>query len=153
VPPSSLTPPALESIFVKSIRLGNVDVLNGGLHVERPISGQMQVVISSNGAVVEGRVVDAAGKPAPNSKAVIVPNAPRRHRGDLYKFISADDDGRFQLTGVSPGDYKLFGFERVEEGAWQDPEFLKLFEDRGIALRVEEGRRVTSDLKLIPAWN
>jgi hypothetical protein len=83
----------------------------------------------------------------------VVPNAPRRQRGDLYKFVSTDDLGSFQLRGLAPGEYKLFAFERVEEGAWQDPEFIKLFEDLGTSLRVDEGMRLTMDSKLILAWN
>jgi hypothetical protein len=61
--------------------------------------------------------------------------------------------GRYQLNGVAPGDYKLFAWERVEEGAWQDPQFLKLFEALGSAVRISEGSRGTADTKLILAWN
>ena len=152
VPPTALVPQALENAFVKSIRLNGRDILNIGLQAEGPVRGSMQIVISLNGATVEGRVVDA-GKPVPNVTAVIVPSAARRRRGDLYKYVLTDDLGHFQITGVAPGDYKLFGFERVEEGAWQDPEFIRLFEDRGKAVHIEESGRVTTEVQLIEAWN
>jgi hypothetical protein len=153
VPPSTLTSSTLENVYVKSIRLDDKDVLNGGIHLENETNGPLQIVISMNGGMVEGHVLGSALKPAANVKTVVVPNAPRRQRGDLYKFVSTDDLGRFQLKGLAPGEYKLFAFERVEEGAWQDPQFIKLFEELGTALRVEEGTRVTVDVKLIPAWN
>src|SRR5262245_15224896 len=153
VPPSSLVPAIIESAYVKSARLDGKDVLNGGIHLEKETNGPLQVVISMNAGTVEGHVVDSAGKSAPNVKAVAVPNAPRRQRGDLYKFVSTDDSGAFQLNGLAPGEYKLFTFERVEEGAWQDAEFIKLFEKLGTVVRVEEGTHVTVDLNLIPAWN
>ena len=153
MPPSSLVPAIIENAYVKSARLDGKDVLNGGIHLEKETNGPLQVVISMNAGTVEGHVVDSAGKPAPNVKAVAVPNASRRQRGDLYKFVSTDDSGAFQLKGLAPGEYKLFSFERVEEGAWQDAEFIKLFENLGTALRVAEGKRLTVDLKLIPAWN
>jgi len=153
VPPGSLLPAPLENAYVKSIRLDGEDVLNGGVHLESESRGTLQIVVSMNGGTVEGHVIASDATPAPNVKTVVVPNGPRRHRGDLYKFVSTDDAGRFQLKGLAPGEYKLFGFERVEEGAWQDPEFIKLFDHLGAALRVEEGRRLTMDVKLIPAWN
>ena len=153
VPPSSLVPSALEDVYVKSIMLDGKDVLNGGLHLEKETRSSLQIVISSNGGTVEGRVADSSGKPTSNVKVVMVPNAPRRQRGDLYKYVSTDDSGDFQIRGLASGEYKLFAFERVEEGAWQDPEFMSLVENRGTALRVGEGSRVTVNVRLIPAWN
>jgi protocatechuate 3,4-dioxygenase beta subunit len=152
VPPSTLLPPDLENAFVKSVRLDGKDILNGGLQVDSPIRGSMQIVVSLNGGTIEGRVLDD-GKPVANVNAVIVPNAARRRRGDLYKYVLTDDDGHFQITGVAPGDYKVFAFERVEVGAWQDPDFIRLHEERGKAVRVEESGRVMTEIELTPAWN
>jgi protocatechuate 3,4-dioxygenase beta subunit len=153
VPPSSLVPSAIESAYVRSIRLDGRDVLNDGVHLETATNAPLQVVISMNGGTFAGRVLDAGGMPVANAHAVLVPNAPRRRRGDLYKTALTDDSGRFQLRGLAPGDYKLFAWERVEDGAWQDPQFLNLFEDRGAAVRMEDGAQVTRDVRLIPAWN
>jgi hypothetical protein len=153
VPPSSLVPPALENVFVKSIKMDGKDILNEGLHLESATRGMMQVVVSVNGGSIQGRVVDAAGAGVANVPAVAVPQPSRRKRGDLYKYVSTDDDGRFQLTGLAPGDYKLFAFERAEDGAWQDPEFIKVFEDRGKAVRIEESGHISAEIRLIPAWN
>lgn len=152
-PPSPFVPSTLEGLYVKAIRLNGRDVLTGGLHLESAPNGPLEVVISSNGGTVGGRVLDSSGKPVPNIKTVLVPNAPRRQRGDLYKYVSTDDAGRFQLSGIAPGDYRVLAWERVEEGAWQDPQFLRLFENEGAPVHIEEGSRVTVDTRLIPAWN
>jgi hypothetical protein len=152
-PPNAFIPVSLERAYVKSIRMDGKDVLNGGLQLESPSSGILQIVISMNGGTLTGRVLDGARKPVNNAKVVLVPNAPRRSRGDLFKSISTDDTGRFQLNGLAPGEYKLFAWERVEEGAWQDPQFLRLFENLGSPLRIDEGKQASADAKLIPAWN
>jgi len=152
VPPSSLLPAVFENVFVKSVTLDGKDVLNEGLHLEAAPRRNLEIVISTNGGVLDGSVLDADASPRANVTIVAVPSAPRRRRGDLYKYVSTDDEGRFVLTGLAPGDYKLFAFERVEEGAWQDAEFIKLFEDRGTTVRVQEGRRSTADIRIIPVW-
>jgi protocatechuate 3,4-dioxygenase beta subunit len=152
VPPTALVPSGLENAFVKSIRLDGKDILNEGLHVDGPVRGSMQVVVSLNGGTVEGRVLEA-GKPVANVNAVLVPNAARRRRGDLYKYVRTDESGHFHLTGVAPGEYKVFAFERVEEGAWADPDFIRLVEERGKSIRIEESGRVTTEVQLTPAWN
>jgi len=153
VPPSTSVPQGFERAYVKSVRLDGKDVLNSGLQLEAAPRSAVELVIGMNGGTLAGRVLDAAGKPVANVNAVVVPNAPRRGRGDLYKFVATDDSGAFELTGLAPGDYKLFAWERVEEGAWQDPEFIRLFENSGASLRIQENRRTTSDAKLILVWN
>ena len=153
VPPTAFVPPGFERAYVKSVRMDGRDVLNSGFHLESLTNATIEVVIHMNGGTIAGRVLNAAGAPVPNVNAVVVPNAPRRPRGDLYKFVATDDSGNFQLTGLAPGDYRLFAWERVEEGAWQDPEFIRLFENSGTPVRIEENRRTTADAKLILAWN
>lgn len=153
VPPSVLVSSSLQNAYVKSIRLGSKDVLNGGLHIDAAVRDTLQVVVSMNGGTVQGRVVDATGKAVSNARAVLVPDAARRLRGDLYKNAATDESGRFQLTGIAPGTYKLFAWERVEDGAWQDPQYIKLFEERGTAVQVRENQQATVETKLIPAWN
>ncbi len=106
-----------------------------------------------NGGTLDGRALDDNGKPVPNARVVLVPVTSRRQRGDLYKSVSAGDSGNFQLSGIAPGDYKLFAWERVEEGAWQDANFISLDEDRGKAIRIGEGGRVTAEARVIPVWN
>jgi hypothetical protein len=153
VPSSSLVPASLQSAYVKSITLGRTDVLNDGLHLESAVDTPLRVVISTRGGAVEGRVLNAAGKAAINARVVLVPDAPRRQRGDLYRSATSDDSGRFQLRGLPPGNYKLFAWERVESDAWQDPDFIKLYENRGKPVRIADDGRVTADAILIPAWN
>jgi hypothetical protein len=157
VPPGSLLPPSLQNAYVKAIRLGTTDVLNGGLHLESAVDTSLEVIISMHGGTLDGRALDESRKPAINAAinamVVLVPDLARRTRGDLYRSVSADDSGRFQLRGLPPGDYKLFAWERVEDGAWQDPEFIRLYEDRGAPVRITEDRQQTMDATLIPAWN
>ena len=43
------------------------------------------------------------------------------------------------MRGIPPGEYKLFSWEEVELGAWEDPEFLKPFEEKGGKIALQEG--------------
>jgi hypothetical protein len=79
----------------------------------------------------------------------LVPDAPRRERLMLFKMAMSDTTGHFSITGVAPGEYKLFAWEQIEEGAYQDPEFLKPYENQGEAVTMREGSRETAQLKVI----
>ena len=65
------------------------------------------------------------------------------------KTSSSDSSGRFEFTNVPPGNYKLFAFESIERGAWQDPERMRSFESRGVASRLDEGGKLSLDVPLI----
>ncbi len=46
--------------------------------------------------------------------------------------------------------YTVFALEGLEPGAWFNPDFLRLYEDRGRAVELEEGKNETLKLSLIP---
>jgi hypothetical protein len=51
---------------------------------------------------------------------------------------------------VAPGDYGVFAWADVESGAWQDPEFMRLYEGRGVSIRMGEGGRGRIDVVASP---
>jgi len=130
-------PPALQNAYVKSVRLGSADVLNGGLRIDTPPGDSLEIVIGANPGRVEGDV----GR-LPNVTVVLVPAA-RMRRPDLYKSVLTNPEGRFEFQGVTPGDYILIAWADVENGAWMNADFLKPYESRGRTIRVEEGSRHT----------
>jgi hypothetical protein len=153
VPPSALVQTGMENAYVKSIRYGNVDVLNDGLHPDSARESALEIVISMRGGTIEGRVLDENKKAAVNARVVLVPELSRRRRGDLYKNASSDDLGHYRLSGLAPGNYKVFAWERIEDGAWQDVDFIRLYENRGTTVRIQEDQHLTADTTLIRAWN
>jgi len=82
---------------------------------------------------------------------VLVPDEPRRAQTRLYKDATTDQYGRFTIVGIAPGGYKLFAWEDVEDGAYEDPDYLKAFEDLGEPRTIRERSRESAQLKLIPA--
>lgn len=140
-----------EDYYLKSARLSGVNVLEEGLNLSGPVRDTLELVLSPRGGRVEGAVLTQEGQPFGGARVVLVPEPPRRQRTELYKTAATDQYGRFTLRGVPPGEYKLFAWEEVETGAYQDPDFLRPYEERGKAVRVEEGARLGAELKLIPA--
>jgi hypothetical protein len=140
---------ANESWFVKSVAAGGRDVNESGITVDGGTIS-LDLVISANGGVVEGVVVDRKGEPVANAVVVAVPEARMRSRIDHYRKTVADQTGRFSLRGLRPGDYTVFAWESVDGEAFCNPEFLKLYEGRGSALHVSEGDRKSLQLEAIP---
>ena len=139
---------AHEGWYVKSIVAGGSDLNDSGLAVSGGTLS-MEVVVNANGGAVAGIVVDRKGDPFANATVVAVPEARFRSRPDRYRKTVADQNGRFTLRGISPGDYTLLAWENVDGDAYYNPEFLKAYEGQGSTLRISDGDRKTAQLESI----
>jgi protocatechuate 3,4-dioxygenase beta subunit len=122
--------------YIKDITYAGNSVLDDGFTVVRGSPGFLEIILSSRGARVQGAVTDEDGLPAAGVWAVLVPDAAHASQYRLYKQQTTDQYGHFDLRGIAPGDYKLFSWDDVEEGAWGDPDFLKPFEEKGLGEKI-----------------
>ena len=135
--------------YMKDALVNGESVLDKGLAVPAADSQRsVEVVISSAGARVDGTVTDENDLPTAGATVALVPEEGRRKMFRLYKDSTTDQYGKFVLRGIAPGKYKLFAWKDVENDSWQDPEFLKSFEDQGKEITAEERGRITIQLKL-----
>ena len=116
--------------------------VNGGAVV-------LDLVLSANGAAVEGLVTDRKGEAVANAVVVAVPEARLRGRIDHYRKTVSDQSGRFTLHGIPPGDYTLLAWESVDGAPYYDPEFLKSCEGQGSTLHLSEGDRKSAQVQAI----
>ena len=140
-----------QNVYIKSIRLGTEDALESGLNLTRGAAGPLEILLASNGGQIDGTVLNAQQQPAAGATVVLVPESRLREQTRLYKSVVADPTGHFSVKGIAPGEYKLFAWEDVETGAYQDPDFLKPFDKLGESFSIREGSRENAQLKLIPA--
>jgi hypothetical protein len=140
---------APEDYFVKSARLADKDILDSGIDGSRGAAGTLEIVLTSNGGQVEGVVLNAEEQPATGAAVVLVPESGRRSQPRFYKETTTDQYGRYDIKGIAPGEYKLFAWEDVETGAYEDPEFLKNFEAMGESVAIHERCHESKQLKVI----
>ena len=148
--------------YVKSIKLGPHDVLNskyypepgesqrGGLQVPGALDQPLEIVLGIGTGTVEGRATDARQQIAPYRTVVMLPDVPLRHRFDLHRVTLTDTSGKFRFQNVTPGAYKIFAFDQIEAGAWEDPTLMQGYEGGGQTIRVLESSRQNLELKVIP---
>jgi hypothetical protein len=125
--------------YIKDMHYGETGVIKDGFTVTRGEAGALEIVVSSRGARVRGTVTDSDGLPLAGVSIVLVPELSQRENYEKYKTESTDQYGNFDLHGIAPGDYKLFSWVEVEPDAWQDPEFLRQFEDKGQRITLQDG--------------
>jgi hypothetical protein len=142
-------PEVLSSVYVKSIRLGSSDVLAEGLHLTTTAPEARLQIVLAKGIKLEGSVSDDRQSPARNVKVALVPDFPNRNRIDLYRSATTDGSGKFRMQAIPPGDYKIYAWEDIVDGAWQDQEVLRAYDSRGRAIRIEDGRAATVEITVI----
>ncbi|MEP7309421.1 MAG: carboxypeptidase-like regulatory domain-containing protein [Acidobacteriota bacterium] len=141
-------PKGFEQAYVKSIRLGDVDVLNARLRLEGATASALEIVLGMNPGAVEGTVVNGTQANAAGATVALLPNV--RGRFDLVRTATADASGRFRMDHVAPGQYKLFGWNEVVDGDWLDPDFTGASENRGVPIQVEDAMTSRVRLALAP---
>src|SRR5262249_53346485 len=138
-----------QDCYLKSVHFGGVESVDEGFTVRRGVDAALEVTISSRGARIQGAVADADNLPAAGVWVALVPDEARLNQFWRYKSVTTDQYGRFDLRGIGPGNYKLFSWEKVERGEWEDPEFLKPFEEKGERITVQEGDAKSINLNAI----
>ncbi len=111
----------------------------------------LEITISAAGGRIDGAVLTEEDKALGGASVVLVPEEGRCEQRRFYKSATTDQNGAFTLRGIPPGDYKLFAWEEIERGAYQDSAFLRRYEEQGELVEVEEGSRLSVRLKIIPS--
>jgi protocatechuate 3,4-dioxygenase beta subunit len=136
--------------YIKIARFGDVDALNAAIRLEDAANSELQILASPSSATLDCMVTDDRQRPSSGVTVVLVPDAGRRQRSDLYRSAKTDTSGRVHLEGIAPGDYKVFAWDEIETGSWQDPEIIQLYEARGEFVHIEESSKADLTLKSIP---
>jgi hypothetical protein len=141
-----------KGFYLKSVRLGAQNGMEDELDLTQAPEQPIEIVLSASPGAMEGLVKGANGAPASGVTVVLVPqSAKRRERPDWYRTAATGAGGQFAMADVRPGDYQLFAWEDVEDGAWMDPFFLKPLEAGGAPVTIREGASEKVELKSIPA--
>ena len=112
----------------------------------------MKVVVTQKIGRVSGTVVDEAGKPTSGATVVVfaeddtlwIPGS------RFVRSMRPGHDGRFSMAGLPPGTYRAVAREFVEDGQWEDREFLESLRDAGFKFILGEGGSEALTLK-VPA--
>jgi hypothetical protein len=125
--------------YVADIRQAGKSVFDTGITVGGEQPELLEIAVRREGLSLAGTVLDPPLlNPVARATVVLVPAVnSRRKNFALYRTTTSLRDGTFSLHGIAPGEYKVFAWETVPAGAWENEDFLRRFEDRGTTVRLE----------------
>jgi len=138
--------PMPENAYVKSVALGGVESRGEKLDLTNAVgSATATVIVSLNGATVQGVVTDDDGKPIRAPLPVVFLRA--ENPGDGIQGRT-DLDAKFRYSGLRPGKYRLIAVHPRQLNS--DGNGLEKTLAKIPPFELREGDRVVKDLKLTP---
>jgi hypothetical protein len=136
--------------YVSDLRQDARSVFNEGLFTADPSKGPVEIHVGLQGGAIAGSVRDSLNQPAKSVVVTAVPDIARRANAMLYKRVTTDANGEFSIRGLAPGEYQLFAWDVLPQGAEQDSRFLAIYEGKGITVGVNRAVKTDVQLRLLP---
>lgn len=121
--------------YLKSISAAGAGVTGRTLEVRSGVPLNLTISVAHGQGQITG-VASRESKPWAGAMIVLVPVDPANNQV-LFRRDQTDSDGSFTLPDVVPGAYTLLALEHGWELAWMDPEVLKNYMGRGVAVKVQ----------------
>ena len=136
--------------YVKSVRYGMQDVTRSPLRLAAS-GDRLEILLSAKAATVTGVLRDDDGRAMAGVLVTAWPKTPNpgtASRG--IRSVYTDQNGTFMIGGLASGDYYVAAWDEIEAGLAQAPEFLGKFTNQAAAVKLEEGSRMSANVKMIP---
>src|SRR5205085_8400619 len=95
--------PVPEGGYIKSMRLGEQDVLTQDMVIRPDTTEPLHIVVSARGGILEGDVKTDSGGEAGPANVLAAPAGKYGHGISFYTAGNADEEGHFKLQGLTPG--------------------------------------------------
>jgi hypothetical protein len=137
---------------VKSIVQENVDITDTQVELRSgEVMTDVRVTVTDKITTVAGTTTNAKGQTV--SDATVVVFADDAGRWSLgaraVRAVRPDQRGRYQLKGLPPGDYLVIAMDYVEDGAWNDPEFLESLRAAATSVALREASPLEISLTVV----
>lgn len=136
---------------LKSITVAGRDVTDSPIEIK---SGQkltgVAIVLTDQLSEVSGTVTDASGTPIAELTVLAFPSDAELWRPQSRHIMTArpDQNGRYQIRGLPPGEYYLATIDPVEQGEWFEPAFLEQYRAMATRVTIGDGDIKTHDFKV-----
>jgi Carboxypeptidase regulatory-like domain len=137
---------------LKRVRLNGEDVTDKGLEFKpgEDVTG-IDIELTNKTTSVSGGVTDGKSQPLKDYTLVIFAEDQAKWTLPLNRWTQSarpDQEGRFKLNNLPPGDYYAIAVDYVAQGEWSDPDWLARASKKATKFTLDDGGTKTLDLKL-----
>jgi Carboxypeptidase regulatory-like domain len=112
----------------------------------------VQVVVTDRAGAVTGQLVDSRGGPSLNGTVIVFASDRNKWSADspYVRAARPDQQGQYRIGGLPPGEYVAVALDSVEEGVWNDPEYLESIRQYGRRVTLTDRESQTVPLSVAP---
>jgi protocatechuate 3,4-dioxygenase beta subunit len=139
--------------MVRSVRLNGADITDTGMDIRggEDVTG-LEIEVTNRIPEISGAVTNSRNEQVTEYSTVVF-SQDRELWGQSVTGRSAlvrpDQEGRFKVRSIRPGNYYIAAVEYLDQGQWLDPEYLESLRARASRFTIAEGETKTLDLKLL----
>ena len=134
--------PQVTGVTLKAVRLNGTDVTDIGIEFRSGGNvGGLEVELTAQLSELSGVVRDVTGRPVKDYTMIVFPRDPQLWTNTSRHFGSSrpDQNGRYRVRCLPPGDYLAVALDYIEPGSGTDPEFLETVRYRATPFPLAEG--------------
>jgi hypothetical protein len=138
---------------LKSVQIAGREMIDTPIEVRagQKLSG-VTLLFTDRLSEVNGTVTDNRGTPITELTVLAFPTDPALWRPQARQIMTArpDQNGKYQIRGLPPGDYFLATVDPAEQGEWFEPAFLDQHRAEAVRIALAEGDVKSQDFRLSP---
>jgi hypothetical protein len=139
---------------IRSVRYRGVDITDAGMEF-RPNEdvADVEIELTNRATDVSGLVTNAKGDALKDYSIVVFPQDRDKWTPSsrYMRTVRPDQDGRYKVNGLPPGEYRVIALDYVDPNEWNSPEFLDGIRSKAMSFSVNEGETKTVDLRITAA--
>ena len=111
----------------------------------------IQVIVTNKVTTISGQLTDDKGAPITDGTVIVFADDSEKWSEDSRFVRSArpDQQGQYQIKGLPPGEYLAVAMDYVQEGMWNDPEYLDSVRRYAQKFMLTDGALQAVALKLV----
>jgi protocatechuate 3,4-dioxygenase beta subunit len=138
--------------MVKAVRHDGREIGDAPIEMKsgEELSG-VQVIVTDRVTSVTGQLTDDKGAPLADGTVIVFAGDTEKWAEDSRFVRSArpDQQGKYEIRGLPPGEYLAVAIDYVQEGLWNDPQYLESIRRYAQRLTLGEGDTRAMSLKLV----
>jgi beta-lactamase regulating signal transducer with metallopeptidase domain len=138
--------------MLKAVRLEGTDITDQEIDFGEGIR-RVEIVLTDRVSRVRASVTDRSGRPVSEGSVIVFADNPTLW-GESSRFVRETRpgrDGRFELSGLPPGDYLAVAVEALPPLAWMNADVLNRLRPLATRFHLEEGDERVVSLRPSPA--
>lgn len=137
--------------MVKSVLQNGRDISEASLEMKTGETlSDVQVIVTNRVTGISGQLINSQGAPVDGTVIAFSSNAEKWVQDSrVVRAVRPTDDGGFQIIELPAGEYFIIAVDYVQDGMWNDPEYLESIRRDAQRVMVGDGNTPAVSLRLV----